>query len=139
MTLIELFLLKDPVLLFNSVCQPPLSTEFSKKAYWSGLPFPIPGDIPDLEIEQGYLSLWADSLPPESLGKPNIYTFISKYIHIFPKLAFQKNHRDNKSQGDDLSLFFYSVSHIVCRLSCFLVNLKSLFTVNQLSLLSGIG
>ena len=47
MTLIELFLLKDPVLLFNSVCKPPLSTEFSKQAYWSGLPFSIPGDIPD--------------------------------------------------------------------------------------------
>ena len=90
MTLIELFLLKDPVLLFNSVCKPPLSTEFSKQAYWSGLPFSIPGDIPDPGIKPGYLSLWADSLPSESPGKPNIYTFIPKYIDIFPKLAFQK-------------------------------------------------
>ena len=80
MTLIELFLLKDPVLLFNSVCQPPLSTEFSKKAYWSGLPFPIPGDIPDLEIEQGYLSLWADSLPPESPGESTKETDAAKSV-----------------------------------------------------------
>ena len=28
-------------------CQDPLSTEFSRQAYWSGLPFPHPGDLPD--------------------------------------------------------------------------------------------
>ena len=136
MTLIEPFLLKDPVLLFSSVRQPPLSAAFSKQAYWSGLPFLIPGDTPDPGIEQGYLSLRADSLPSESPGKPNIYTFISKYIDIFPKFAFQKI---TEIAGDDLSLFFYPVSHTVCRLSCCLGNLKSLFTVNQSSLLSGIG
>ena len=32
-------------------CQAPLSMEFSKKEYWSGLPFPIPGDLPDPGIE----------------------------------------------------------------------------------------
>ena len=29
----------------------PLSREFSRQDYWSGLPFPSPGDLPDLEIE----------------------------------------------------------------------------------------
>ena len=29
------------------VCQAPLSTEFSRQEYWSGLPFPTPGDLPD--------------------------------------------------------------------------------------------
>ena len=32
-------------------CQAPLSMEFSKQEYWSGLPFPIPGDLPDPGIE----------------------------------------------------------------------------------------
>ena len=32
-------------------CQAPLSMEFSRQEYWSGLPFPTPGDIPDLGIE----------------------------------------------------------------------------------------
>ena len=28
-------------------CQAPLSMEFSTQEYWSGLPFPTPGDLPD--------------------------------------------------------------------------------------------
>ena len=36
--------------------QIPLSVEFSSQGYWSGLPFPIPGDLPDLGIEHTSLS-----------------------------------------------------------------------------------
>ena len=32
-------------------CQAPLSMEFSMQEYWSGLPFPTPGDLPRLGIE----------------------------------------------------------------------------------------
>ena len=32
-------------------CQAPLSTRFSRQKYWSGLPFPFPGDLPDPGIE----------------------------------------------------------------------------------------
>ena len=35
----------------NCSHQAPLSMEFSKQAYWSGLPFPTPGDLPDPGIE----------------------------------------------------------------------------------------
>ena len=31
----------------------PLSMEFSRQEYWSGLPFPSPGDLPDPEMEPG--------------------------------------------------------------------------------------
>ena len=31
--------------------QVPLSMGFSRQEYWSGLPFPSPGDLPDPEIE----------------------------------------------------------------------------------------
>ena len=31
--------------------QAPLSMEFSKQEYWSGLPFPTPGDLPDPGIK----------------------------------------------------------------------------------------
>ena len=33
------------------VCQVPLSMGFPRQEYWSGLPFPPPGDLPDLGIE----------------------------------------------------------------------------------------
>ena len=51
--------------------QAPLSMEFSKQEYWSGLPFPTPGDLPDTGIEKAspeYPGLQADSLPLSHLG-----------------------------------------------------------------------
>ena len=43
--------------------------EFSKQEYWSGWPFPSPGDPPHPGTEPGYPSLQADSLPTEPPGK----------------------------------------------------------------------
>ena len=43
---------------------------FSRQEYWSGLPFPPPGDLPDPGIEPRSPALQADSLPPELQGKP---------------------------------------------------------------------
>ena len=42
---------------------------FSRQEYWSGLPFPSPGDLPDPGIEPGFPALWIDSLPTEPPGK----------------------------------------------------------------------
>ena len=47
-----------------------LSVEFSRQEYWSGLPFPSRGHLPDPGIEPVSPPLQADSLPAESLGKP---------------------------------------------------------------------
>jgi len=44
--------------------------EFSRQKYWSGLPFPSPGDLPDPGIEPMSPALQADSLPSEPPGKP---------------------------------------------------------------------
>ena len=46
-----------------------LSMGFSKSEYWSGLPCPPPGDLPDPGIKLGSPALQADSLPPEPPGK----------------------------------------------------------------------
>ena len=43
--------------------------EFSRQEYWSSLPFPSPGDLPDLGIKTGSSALQADSLPSELPGK----------------------------------------------------------------------
>ena len=43
--------------------QAPLSTGFFRQEYWSGLPSPPPGDLPDPGIEPRSPALQADSLP----------------------------------------------------------------------------
>ena len=50
-------------------CQVPLSVGFSRQEYWSGLPFPSPGDLHDPGIEPRSPALQADSLPTELPGK----------------------------------------------------------------------
>ena len=45
--------------------QAPLPMGFSRQEYWSGLPFPSPGDLPDPGIEPWSPSLQADPLPTE--------------------------------------------------------------------------
>ena len=42
---------------------------FSKQEYWSGLPFPSPGDLPDPGIEPGSPALEADALTSEPPGR----------------------------------------------------------------------
>ena len=49
--------------------QAPKSMEFSRQEYWSGLPFPSPGDLPDPGIEPGSPTLQAATLPFEPPGK----------------------------------------------------------------------
>ena len=50
--------------------QAPLSMGFSRQKYWSGLPFPSPGDLPNPGIKPGSPALQADALPSEPPGKP---------------------------------------------------------------------
>ena len=45
--------------------QAPLSMGFPRQEYWSGLPFPSPGNLPDLRIEPESPALQADSLLSE--------------------------------------------------------------------------
>ena len=49
--------------------QAPQSMEFSRQEYWSGLPFPSPGDLPNPGMEPGSPTLQAGALPSEPPGK----------------------------------------------------------------------
>ena len=49
-----------------------MSMEFSRQEYWSGLPFPSPGDLSDPGIKPGSPALQADALGAEPPGKPEI-------------------------------------------------------------------
>ena len=57
----------------------------SRQEYWSGLPFPSPGDLPDSEIEPESPTLQADSLPSELPGKPD--SSIQKPLTLLITLA----------------------------------------------------
>ena len=54
---------------YQGAYQAPLSMGFSRQGYWSGLPFPSPGDLPNPGIEPGSPALLVDALPPEPPGK----------------------------------------------------------------------
>ena len=51
--------------------QAPLSMEFSNQQYWSGLPFPPPGDLLEPGIEPGSPALASGFITTEPLGKPS--------------------------------------------------------------------
>ena len=55
--------MSDPAAPWTVVHQAPLSMEVSMQEYWSGLPCPLPGHLPDPGIEPRFTALQADSLP----------------------------------------------------------------------------
>ena len=65
--------------------------EFSRQEYWSGLPRPPPGDLPDPGIKLRSPTLQADSLPSEPAGKPQC----GKYFNCPQYVLFtsQNHHR----------------------------------------------
>ena len=83
-------------------CSPPgaLSKGFPRQEYWSGWPFPSPGDLPDPGIEPVPPTSQADALPSETPGKQFVtlkslshqnfeFSLMFNYCTSFPcKLGF---------------------------------------------------
>ena len=62
------------------------SMGFSRQEYWSGLPFPSPGDLPDPGIEPRSPALQADALTSEPPGKPQQHMkILTKKVENLPK------------------------------------------------------
>ena len=57
--------MSDSATLWTVGYQSPPSMEFSRQEYWSGFPFPSPGDVPDPGIEPGPPALQGAALPSE--------------------------------------------------------------------------
>ena len=55
-------------------CQAPLSTELSRQEYWSELPFPSPGHVPNPEREPAALALAGGFLTTAPPGNPSWYS-----------------------------------------------------------------
>ena len=91
------------------------SMGFSRQEYWSGLPFPSPGDLPDPGIEPEFPALSADALPSEPPGK---YTKTCMWIFIAALFIIAKTWKQprcpsmsewiNKLQHDPL---YYSMEY----------------------------
>ena len=76
--------MSDSTILWTVALQDPLFMGFSRQEYWSGLPCPPPGDLPDQGSNQHLLSLlpWqVGSLPPTPPGEP-MYTYIPSFFFI---------------------------------------------------------
>ena len=69
--------------------QAPPSMGFSRQEYWSGLPFPSPGDLPYPGIKPRSPTLEADALTSEPPGKPlqHLYLPIDMKSDIIPLVA----------------------------------------------------
>ena len=62
--------------------QAPSSMGFSRQEYWSGLPFPSPGDLPYPRIEPGSPTLQADALTSEPPGKPESIIYDEQHLGV---------------------------------------------------------
>ena len=92
----------------------PLSMGFSSQEYWSGLPFPSPGDLPNPGIEPRSPALQADALTSEPPGKPvtmqrEVNCTVRTQLSHFTSLHFKT-----------IILF----CHIPIILKCFIIYLK---------------
>ena len=65
--------------------QAPLSMESSRQEYWSGLPFPSPGDLPNPGTEPGSLVLQVDSLPLGLPWKP-MSSLMAQWVKNLPAM-----------------------------------------------------
>ena len=68
----------SPSVMSDSLQPHGLSMGFSRQEYWSGLPFPSPGDLPDPGLEPGSPALQADSLPSQPPRSYALYVLTSE-------------------------------------------------------------
>ena len=98
----------------------PLSIEFSRQEYWSGLPFPSPGDLPNSVIKLGCPALQVDSLPAEPQGEhlkevsylSFLYTtFVLISIHLIQWVLIvkRKRFRDHRHW---ITIYFIAVNSL---------------------------
>ena len=124
----------------------PLSIAFSRQEYWSGLPFPSPGNLPNPGIKLASLALQVDSLPLCHLGSSHkdVKMIIYKLENKGP--WWYLSCRDSSLQPVKLSFSTLSTASmigtqgwkfVVLRAMCYLALLKNL--IGSLTPSSGCG
>jgi len=81
---------------------------FSRQEYWSGLPFPSPGDLPDPGIEPGSPTFQAEALTSEPPGKVKVYIVLDqKRMNIETWLEFLEIFIYTLEQGKEIKRHTY--------------------------------
>ena len=62
--------MSDSTIAWTEDCQVPLSMGFSRQEYWSGLPCPPLGNLPDPGAEPGFLMFWRRKWQPTPVPLP---------------------------------------------------------------------
>ena len=97
--------------------QAPLSMKFPRQVYWTGLPFPPPGDLPVPVIESVSPALQADSSPLSHWGSPawSICTInINMMPYIVEKLSPLQPGRVCSNLG--FRIIFWIISKIIIKM-----------------------
>ena len=87
--------------------QDPLSIEFSRQEYWSGLPFPLPGESSQRRDQTWASCIAGNSLPSEPPGKPCIYSPYSSTIYWKLLVHSDASHSNPASQGSVFSISMF--------------------------------
>ena len=88
----------------------PRSMEFSRQEYWSGMPFPPPGDLPDPGIKPVSLrspALAGGFFTTEPPGKPEVHI-------ILPQMAAWCNYTFLGSSFQNLRCHFWDPIYFIC-------------------------
>ena len=93
--------------------QAPPSMGFSRQEYWSGLPLPSPGDLPDPGIEPGSPTLQADALPSKPPGYvlvacPNFRVNACFYIYLTSMFTLSGSYLRNLFFPRGNNILFFS-------------------------------
>ena len=118
--------------------QAPQSMEFSRQEYWSGLPLPSPGDLPNPGIKPRSPALQADALPSDPPGKhhtriwhhywlfmlriPSLWLiyFVTEGLYLLvPLIYFTYNSATSLSSGNHVFMFcIYDFISLFCLFIC---------------------
>jgi len=84
--------------------------EFSRQEYWSGEPFPSPGDLPNPGIEPGSPALPAESLLSEPPGKPILQSYsYQNHMVLAQKQTYRSTEEDRKFRNKPMYLWSISL------------------------------
>ena len=98
--------------------QAPLSMDFSRQEYWSGLPFPIPGGLSNPGIELVFSAWQAERIPSEPSGSPQIRSDSIKTsmrminIKFRVKITFGERKKGNEIREQYIE-YFKSISNVL--------------------------